>query len=227
MTFRLVLLILAGSVLSAGAETFSAGLPAADSVDGEINRGAPDVNPRNEQRTALTPTAHSPAGNPLWGIPLKVLSATRERPIFSPSRRPPPKIPDPLAISASATAKPPEPQRPLLMLVGTVIGEREAIAVFLDETTKNPIRLKTGDGHQGWVLRSVHGREATFQKDQQTATLSLPPPGTNQTSAGPGMATPGTPLMASPGTPVMATSATPAPVTPATPPVREPRRRGH
>jgi general secretion pathway protein N len=143
------------------------------------------MNPRNEQRPAPTPTAHSPAGNPLWGIPLKVLSATRERPIFSPSRRPPPKIPNPLAISASATAKPPEPQRPPLLLVGTVIGEKEAIAVFLDETTKNPIRLRTGDGHQGWVLRSVHGREATFQKDQQTATLTLPQPGTNQTFASP------------------------------------------
>jgi hypothetical protein len=30
-----------------------------------------------------------PSGNPLWAIPLKELSATRERPIFSPSRRAP------------------------------------------------------------------------------------------------------------------------------------------
>ena len=220
MTLRLVLLVLTSSVLYANAATFSTA-PSVDSLDGEFNRSAaPNVSPQAEQRPAPARTDHHPAGNPLWAIPLKVLSATRERPIFSPSRRPPPMIASPLAVPASVTAsRPTEPQRPQLLLVGTVVGEKEAIAVFLDETTKNPIRLRTGDGHQGWVLRSVHRREATFQKDQQTATFSLPKPGTNQTSAGP--------LMATPDTPVMATSTTPAPVTSATPPPREPRRRGH
>lgn len=202
MTLRLVLLILASSVLCAETETFSA--VAADFVDGEVNRGTPDMTSRTEQRSPPTPADHSPAGNPLWAIPIKVLSATRERPIFSPSRRPPPMIASPLAVPASATAsKPSEPERPPLLLVGTVVGEKEAIGVFLDETTKNPIRLRTGDGHQGWVLQSVHGREATFQKDQQTATLSLPQPGIGQSSASP--------------IPVISTS----------PPPREPRRRDH
>src|SRR5215212_880442 len=35
------------------------------------------------------PVANEPRGNPLWGIPLKSLSLTRERPLFTPSRRPP------------------------------------------------------------------------------------------------------------------------------------------
>ena len=30
-----------------------------------------------------------PSGNPLWAIPLRALTVTRDRPIFSPSRRPP------------------------------------------------------------------------------------------------------------------------------------------
>src|SRR5580693_3741706 len=30
-----------------------------------------------------------PSGNPLWAVPLSVLTATQERPIFSASRRPP------------------------------------------------------------------------------------------------------------------------------------------
>ncbi len=34
--------------------------------------------------------APTPSANPLWGIPLSRLSGTRDRPIFSPSRRPPP-----------------------------------------------------------------------------------------------------------------------------------------
>jgi len=217
MRLRLVLLILASSVLCADAETFSV-----DSVDGEFNRGAaPNVSPRTEQRPAPTPADHSPAGNPLWAIPVKVLSATRERPIFSPSRRPPPMIASPLAVPASVTAsKPSEPERPHLLLVGTVVGEKEAIGVFVDETTKNPIRLRTGDRHQGWVLQSVHGREATFQKDQQTATLSLPQPGTGQSDANPLPA-----ASASPPAPAM--SAGPPPFVSAIQQQREPRRRGH
>ena len=31
-----------------------------------------------------------PSGNPLWSVPLSVLTATRERPVFSASRRPMP-----------------------------------------------------------------------------------------------------------------------------------------
>jgi hypothetical protein len=31
-----------------------------------------------------------PSGNPLWAVPIKDLSQTRDRPIFTPSRRPPP-----------------------------------------------------------------------------------------------------------------------------------------
>src|SRR6202167_5277676 len=34
--------------------------------------------------------ARTPSANPLWGVPLNQLSGTRDRPIFSPSRRPPP-----------------------------------------------------------------------------------------------------------------------------------------
>jgi hypothetical protein len=36
------------------------------------------------------PERAPPSGNPLWAILLKDLSDTRERPIFTPSRRPPP-----------------------------------------------------------------------------------------------------------------------------------------
>src|SRR4051812_9399513 len=31
------------------------------------------------------------SGNPLWSVPLSMLTATQERPIFSASRRPPPR----------------------------------------------------------------------------------------------------------------------------------------
>src|SRR5262249_7544809 len=49
-------------------------------------------------------------------------------------------------------------------------------AVFLDQTTRDIVRLRTGESHVGWVLRSVKGREATLQKDRETILLALPAP---------------------------------------------------
>ena len=66
------------------------------------------------------------------------------------------------------------PNRPPLALVGAIAEEHEGIAIFLDETTKRIIRLKTGESHDGWTLRSVRGREVTLQKDHQTAVVGLP-----------------------------------------------------
>jgi general secretion pathway protein N len=74
-------------------------------------------------------------------------------------------------------AAPAGPERPPLVLIGAIAGETEGFAVFLDQATNNVIRLRTGQDHAGWVLRSVKGREVTLQKDRRTETLALPDPG--------------------------------------------------
>jgi hypothetical protein len=123
------------------------------------------------------PVAH--AGNPLWAVPLSTLTVTRQRPLFSSSRRPPPA---PVAAAPVMQARPPppppkprEPERPRLLLVGTVGGD-QGIAVFVDQATQAIVRLRTGEGHEGWVLRTVGGREVTLQNDSNTAILTLPRP---------------------------------------------------
>jgi general secretion pathway protein N len=131
------------------------------------------------ERPAVIGRERAPTGNPLWGIPLRVLTATRERPLFSPSRRPPaPPVvaaaPPPRPVVAP---KPPEPDHPLLTIVGTIVGESDAIGVFIDAATNDVIRLHTGQDHDGWTLRTVRGREATFEKSDRHATLALPAPG--------------------------------------------------
>lgn len=114
------------------------------------------------------------AGNPLWVIPLESLSSTRERPLFSPSRRPPaqaiaaPPPPKPRA------APPVVPEQLQLTLVGTVVGGNDHIGVFLDNTTRNIVRLEVGQGVAGWTLRDVQSRTATFKKDQRQTMLELP-----------------------------------------------------
>jgi hypothetical protein len=120
-----------------------------------------------------------PSANPLWAIPLSRLTATRDRPLFLPSRRAPSPgvVAAPAAAPAPSAAPPAEPERPSLTLVGAIASETEGFAVFLDQATNTIIRLRTGQDHQGWVLRAVKGREATLVKAAISATLMLPEPG--------------------------------------------------
>jgi general secretion pathway protein N len=119
----------------------------------------------------------TPSANPLWGIPLTQLSGTRDRPIFSPSRRPPPA-----AIAAEpAVARPPprkkEIEPPQLALVGTIASGDEGFGIFIDQSTKAALRLKVGEDFQGWKLLAIRGREVTMAKDERSAILTLPQPG--------------------------------------------------
>lgn len=136
---------------------------------------------------AVAPVAGQTIGNPLWEIPVKSLTATRDRPVFSPTRRPPPPVPVAMAYVPPRPSA--EPANPQLVLIGTVLGAADrsdaiksvdGIGVFLDQTNNAVVRLKTGDYHNGWLLRSVQGREATLKTDRDTVVLALPARGTRQ-----------------------------------------------
>ena len=159
-----------------------------------------DTGPAVVQVTAPPPPPAPAAertlsANPLWAMPLAQFPATRERPIFSPSRRPPPPAVAPVtAPKVVAVPKPKEPERPQLSLVGTIAGDEEGFGIFLDQANKTVIRLKVGEEFQGWKLRSVQGRETALEKDQQVVRLVLPQPGLGQPS---GEAAPGSPIIPS------------------------------
>jgi hypothetical protein len=165
----------------------------ADSVQ-NLNPAAIDImraSPQPPDAPAPAPAPQAmPTGNPLWTIPLSQLAVTRDRPIFSPSRRPPPAVAAPIYVAPTVprVAKA-EPERPPLILVGTIAGENDAIAVFVLPGTGTTVRLHTNDSHEGWVLRSVQGREATLQKGAASSVMALAPPGgepvTAQASAEP------------------------------------------
>jgi general secretion pathway protein N len=134
-----------------------------------------------EPRPALAaPSAARPRSNeanPLWTIPIEALRATRERPLFSVSRRPPPP---PVAaaepvISAPPPPEPAAPEQPQITLVGVVHGPSTDIGVFTDESGKL-VRLRLGEAdHRGWVVRSVDLRAAILEKESRQVTLALPP----------------------------------------------------
>jgi general secretion pathway protein N len=150
-------------------------LPDAEGQSGSFASRPPDT--RNEAPGPALAQAAEPvrSRNPLWAIPIKDLTATRDRPIFSPSRRPrPPAVAATPYVPPPPTVKPVGPQRPQLALVGTVVNAHEGFGIFLDQATNTVVRLKTGEGHNGWILRSVQGREATLEKGRDTAVLALP-----------------------------------------------------
>jgi hypothetical protein len=157
-----------------------AGLAAAS---GRTNPAATVVQVTAAPPAPVAPGSERALGaNPLWAMPLAQFTVTRERPIFSPSRRTPPAAVASVAVPrmAAALPKPKEPERPQLTLVGTIAGDEEGFGIFLDQSTKAMLRLKLGQDFQGWKLQSVQGREAALEKDQQVVTLALPQPGVGQ-----------------------------------------------
>jgi hypothetical protein len=133
-----------------------------------------------------TPSASSErmlSANPLWAMPIKQFSATRDRPIFLPSRRPPaPLAPVVTVAKAIVVPKPKEPERPQLSLVGTILGDEDKFGIFIDQVTKAVLRLRLGEDFQGWKLQSVQGGEATFQRNQLSFVVALPQPALSQPS---------------------------------------------
>jgi general secretion pathway protein N len=142
--------------------------------------GSPDKVEVGSLKPLVAPkpaAAAGPAasGNPLWSVPLSVLTATQERPIFSASRRPPPRAVAGPRIEPVAAVPPPaaEIEHPPLELIGAVVGDRDAIAVFLDRASREIVRLRTGQSHSGWELSSILRREVTLRKADQVEVIAL------------------------------------------------------
>jgi general secretion pathway protein N len=126
---------------------------------------------------AVDPDARSRPGNPLWSVPLRALSATRDRPLFSISRRPP-VVPVPVVApppEKEAVASPP-PERPLLMLVGTIVGPKATLAMLQSPNTDTVLRLRVGQENDGWQVRGISLRSIIVEKGARSVELGLPKP---------------------------------------------------
>jgi general secretion pathway protein N len=116
-------------------------------------------------------------GNPLWTVPLNTLSATRDRPLFSVSRRPPfvapPMVAPPQKHEALA---PPPPERPSLKLIGTIVGRKGSLAVLQGSEADAVSRLRVGEENNGWLIRGIGLRSVVVEKGAQSVQLDLPRP---------------------------------------------------
>jgi len=112
-------------------------------------------------------------GNSPWAVPLSQLSATRERPLFSASRRPPTSA-IPSRPEAGPTARTPIAiPAPPFILVGTIIGDDDRIGIFQNQATKNAARIREGEGDLGWTLQSISARSAVMEGFGQAVTLTM------------------------------------------------------
>ena len=171
MKTRVAVVSLIGLALTGGVTALLTMTPVADSRDqGTLSRPAREVAPPPPKAGIVLRS-----GNPLWGIPLRQFTASVARPLFAPTRRPPP--PPVAAVSQAPPPPPPkpEPDKPLLSLVGTVaLGASDGIGLFIDQNAKSVVRLKMGEGHQGWILRNVQRRAVLLEKGREKVLLMLP-----------------------------------------------------
>jgi general secretion pathway protein N len=207
----LVPLSLAVSFLVAGPAT--AQVSTGFGLEGVVGRPEVAALPRRDPSLAAPSVVEGPASerrparaNPLWSISLDSLRATRERPVFSETRRPAViAVAEPVRVAEPAPEPEPEvPEPPALTLIGTVVGQDADVAVFLDAVGHQVVRLRVGEAGSGWTLRRVEPKTTTLEKDRREVTLSLPTP---EASSGSDGGTPGgvdaftqPPLGTSPGT---------------------------
>lgn len=134
-----------------------------------------DTGSRLMRAGSISDRLEMSGGNPLWAVPLRALSVTRERPLFSASRRPPEPPAVAIAEPPPPPRAPPPPSKPSLVLLGTIIGGASRIGIFLDEATTKTMRLMVGESHDGWVLSAVTAADARFEAADRAATLVLRP----------------------------------------------------
>jgi hypothetical protein len=135
--------------------------------------------PQAGDPVGAVPGNAGPAENPFRNIPLESLSATKERPLFSVTRRPPPSAAPTLAQASPRPAQarapaPSKPDGPPLALIGTITGAGRPVAVLFNKLTRVVSTTHEGDEALGWRITTVSSRSATAEKDGVSVTLNLP-----------------------------------------------------
>ncbi|HEY6256122.1 MAG TPA: hypothetical protein VIY51_10050 [Xanthobacteraceae bacterium] len=108
--------------------------------------------------------------NPLAAWSLDRLSATRDRPLFAPTRRPSPPPPAPVArVIEAAPAAPP----PRLTLLGIVTEADGARAMVRTEASDKVVRARLGDEIAGWKVTQIEPRRVILSLDERSVSFTL------------------------------------------------------
>jgi hypothetical protein len=112
--------------------------------------------------------------NPLAKQLLQSLPATLKRPLFTPSRRPPP--PEPTPIVRVEQPQPPQPAaQPAIVLVGTMIDSQGPQAILRSGGDNKDMRVRVGDDVSGWKIKDIDESHLTLALDDRTFSVALFP----------------------------------------------------
>lgn len=105
--------------------------------------------------------------------PLERFSEAFERPLFSPTRRPP--APEEAAPDEADTAAPvPAAARLVATLHGVLLDGTERVALLTVPGTARAVILAEGETLSGWRLASIGPDSVVFERGAETVTLELP-----------------------------------------------------
>jgi hypothetical protein len=108
-------------------------------------------------------------------VSLQSSQASRDRPLFSPTRRP-------IARHQAPTQKAPDvgavqPQRPNFELRGIVYGQYHRVAIIKNYQDGQSAEIAVGGDIDGWTVAEIEPRRIALRRDALNYTLQLPEPG--------------------------------------------------
>jgi hypothetical protein len=108
--------------------------------------------------------------NPLATQPLDLLLDTRDRPLFSPTRRPPPLPPAPVVERLAPPVPVPPPN---VVLLGVVTDENGAWAVVRSGSPYKIVRARVGEQIDGWQVIGIEPRRLDLSHDSRSVSFAL------------------------------------------------------
>ena len=114
--------------------------------------------------------------NPLAGIAVDSFGEIVDRPLFNPTRAPPPPPVENIApVEAAAPAPPPQDsaQAQDFTLLAIAIADDSRIALVRSNKTNEVFHLKQGQYLSDWELRSVGEKEVTIGRNEESFSLKL------------------------------------------------------
>lgn len=101
--------------------------------------------------------------------PLEELQATRQRPLFSPRRRPDARA----AAQTDAPVIEEDPGSLPFDLTGIVMGADRAIAILRNRETQETVQLRQGETVEAWSVEAIAQRHVVLRNDDRQVRLEL------------------------------------------------------
>lgn len=103
------------------------------------------------------------------------LQATRERPLFSPTRRPPPPsaADEPVAGTPEPMTAPP----PSIKVSGIIVGSDRRIAIVTVGQTGSALHVSVGSDIAGWKVSAIEARRIELRHEARSMIVVLPEAG--------------------------------------------------